>query len=109
MNYLIPLPETPIWEEAVKRIPDIEAYLDEVAEHGGAPLVNLTRVPDRIWRSWAFMLKSEMRLATVKREEGWLRYFLAYPLFKAMEQGYQYIPGEVVRILREVRDTRARM
>jgi hypothetical protein len=37
-----------------------------------------------------------------------LRYLLAYPLSKALEQGYRYIPGEVVRILREARDTEAR-
>jgi radical SAM superfamily enzyme YgiQ (UPF0313 family) len=107
VNYLIPFPEAPIWEEAVKRIPDVEEYLDEVAEHGGAPLLNLTLVPDRIWRSWAFMLKSEIKLETLKREKRWLWYFPAYPLFKTLEYGYRYIPGDVVRVLRKIRETRA--
>ena len=104
VNYLIALPETPIWAEALTRIPDPEAYLDEVAQHGGAPLVNLTRVPDRIWRSWAFMLKTEMRLAAVRREKGLARYLLALPFFRALETGYRFVPGRIIRILREIRD-----
>ncbi|HXW98948.1 MAG TPA: radical SAM protein [Methanomicrobiales archaeon] len=104
VNYLIALPETPIWEEALRRIPNPEAYLDEVAQHGGAPLVNLTRVPDRIWRSWAFLLKTEMRLAAIRREKGVVRYLLALPVFRALEAGYRFIPGRVVKFLREARD-----
>lgn len=106
VNYLIPFPETPIWEEAARRIPDVEAYLDEVAEYGGAPLVNLTRVPDRVWRSWAFMLKAEAGLAALKREKGGGRYLLAWPFTKALETGYRFLPGAVVRMAREFRHRR---
>ena len=104
VNYLIPFPGTPVWEEAVKRIPDVEKYLDEVAEHGGAPLVNLTCEPDRIWQSWAFMLKSEMKLATRKWDGRRLSYVLAYPFFRVLERIYQFIPGGALRIMREARD-----
>jgi anaerobic magnesium-protoporphyrin IX monomethyl ester cyclase len=107
INYLIPLPEAPIWEEAVKQIPDVERYLDEVADHGGAPLVNLTREPDRLWRSWAFMLKTEVKLAAGKNDKGYAWNLFAYPLFKALEGIYPYIPGTIITMLREVRDTSA--
>ena len=54
LNYMIPLPETPIWQYVMKKklIADVERYLDDVAELGGMPLVNLTSVPDYQWRRW---------------------------------------------------------
>lgn len=62
LNYLIPLPETPIWQYAMERklIGDVEKYLDDVAEYGGVPLVNLTMEPDQIWKSWGAKISYEL-------------------------------------------------
>lgn len=64
LNYLIPLPETPVWKEVEDRrlIPDVEKYLDSVAEQGGAPLVNLTYMPDKVWRRWGLIIQQELEL-----------------------------------------------
>jgi radical SAM superfamily enzyme YgiQ (UPF0313 family) len=64
LNYLIPLPETPIWEYVTKNrlIGDVEGYLDLVADCGGAPLINLTRMPDKVWKSWASTIRKELEL-----------------------------------------------
>jgi len=62
LNYLIPLPETPSWKYVMERnlIKDVEKYLDDVAEYGGVPLVNLTRYPDQVWKSWGAKISYEL-------------------------------------------------
>jgi len=74
LNYLIPLPGAPIWKyvEENKLVDDLERYLDLVSEHGGRPIVNLTRVPDRIWKRWAFLVRKEMRLDYYRKNKRWL-------------------------------------
>ena len=64
LNYLIPLPETPIWKQVESNglVPDLEEYLDLVAEHGGMPLVNLTKVHDNEWGKWSIQIKKEIQL-----------------------------------------------
>lgn len=64
VNYLIPLPRTPIWHYARRRglIGDTEEYLKLVAEREGAPLVNLTQAPDDVWKNWGRRIKRELRL-----------------------------------------------
>jgi anaerobic magnesium-protoporphyrin IX monomethyl ester cyclase len=64
LNYLIPLPETPIWEYVTRErlVDDVEGYLDLVAEYGGAPLLNLTKMSDKIWKSWASTMRKELEL-----------------------------------------------
>lgn len=64
-NYLIPLPETPIWKyvEDNKLVMNIEKYLDEVAEYGGGKLiVNLTGVPNREVKKWNSIIQFELIL-----------------------------------------------
>lgn len=63
LNYLIPLPGTPIWRQVEARglVKDVEAYLDLVAERGGAPLVNLTKEPDHVWRRWSEYIRNHMK------------------------------------------------
>jgi radical SAM superfamily enzyme YgiQ (UPF0313 family) len=70
INYLIALPGTPAWDVVEDRglVPDVEAYLDEVADVGGAPLINLTSVPDDVWRGWASMIRREMSIEYVRRK-----------------------------------------
>lgn len=81
-NYLVPLPETPIWEYVMKNrlIPDIEKYLEKVADCGGWRLVNLTKVPNRIWRGWGSLIKKEMTLHYAKRKNRrfWYVYYSFY-------------------------------
>lgn len=71
INYLIPLPGTPIWKyvEATNRIKDVETYLDEAAEHGGgATLVNLTDEADIKWRRWGNRIRISMRLEYIRHK-----------------------------------------
>jgi len=69
LNYLIPLPGTPIWQHVLdkKYILNVEEYLDLVAEHGGTPLLNLTRIPDKIWRRWHYDIRREFELYNYSR------------------------------------------
>lgn len=69
LNYLIPLPETPIWEYVIKNnlIEDVEKYLDLVAEHGGAPLLNLTTMPDEVWKNWGYRIRRELNLYEIRK------------------------------------------
>ncbi len=56
VNYLIPLPETPIWKYIQERniIPATEEYLERVAQYGGmfSLGLNLTKSNDFIWKFW---------------------------------------------------------
>jgi radical SAM superfamily enzyme YgiQ (UPF0313 family) len=76
LNYLIALPETPIWEYIMKNrlIADVEKYLDLVAEYGGAPLLNLTKMPDKIWKNRGFVIRKELDLYYYKKRGFSLRY-----------------------------------
>ena len=64
LNYLVALPETPIWlyVKENKLIQDVEQYLDLVADHGGAPLLNLTKESDKVWKSWGRLISKELKL-----------------------------------------------
>ena len=83
-----PFPETPIWEYIEKNnlIPDVEKYLDEVAERGGSQIINLTKVSDRIWRTWSFQITSEWKLYLMRNHP---KYLVMYPLIKIMESAYR--------------------
>ena len=85
LNYLIPLPETPIWKqvESYGLVPDLEEYLDLVAEHGGMPLVNLTKVPDNEWGKWSILIKKEIQLYYYKKKNRKALYYI-YKSFYTM-------------------------
>lgn len=97
VNYLLPFPETPIWKYAMEAnlIPDVEAYLDRVADEGGAPIVNLTSVPDAVWRSWGMRIK--MHAYANSRESVALRMLVA-----AFNKIYPYVPESAIKIAKEV-------
>lgn len=81
LNYLIPLPETPIWEyvKENKLIEDVEHYLDLVAEYGGAvPLINLTKEPDKVWKSWGPLVYKEVKSYYYKKTK--LKYYYYHML-----------------------------
>lgn len=64
LNYLLPLPETPIWGYVEENglIPDFEEYLDRAVKiEGHGSLVNLTCQPDFIWRVWDLYIRFEMK------------------------------------------------
>ena len=64
LNYLLPFPQTPIWQYVQEKnlIPDLERYLETVANEGGGTVVNLTRVSDREWESWRGRIALEMAI-----------------------------------------------
>ena len=105
INYLIPFPETPIWEYVEKNnlVPDVEHYLDEVAHWGGSPVLNLTRVPNRIWRTWSFQIKSDVRLALLKKEGRTPKYFCYWIVTRFLLLGYRITPEWASRLIRDRR------
>jgi len=81
LNYLIPLPQAPIWKfvEEKNLVDNTEKYLDLVADSGGVPLVNLTKEPDKMWKSWGPLIRKEMRLYYYKKTKPIL--YLVYKIF----------------------------
>lgn len=90
-NYLLPFPKTPIWEyvEEHQLINDVEKYLDDVAEHGGDALVNLTQVPDKIWKRWTQIIRKEMNLYYYKKTD-----FQRYCYYKIL-----YFLADILRVV----------
>ncbi len=79
VNYLIPLPETPIWKyiEENHLITELEGYLDLVAEYGGTePLINLTKFPDHDWRRWSILIKKEIKPDYYKNKSAAYYYYI---------------------------------
>jgi radical SAM superfamily enzyme YgiQ (UPF0313 family) len=104
INYLIPFPETPIWEYVEKNhlIPDVEKYLDEIAHWGGSPVLNLTQVPDNIWRTWSFQMKTNVRLAFLKKEGKTAAYLCLLIKEKIALFGYSVLPKRIIRFVRDL-------
>jgi len=96
VNYLIALPETPVWKTIEERglVKDVESYLDEVADCGGGPLLNLTAAPDREWANWCFLIQREVDLRS-RRKAGLPRYVLAMLAYKASG----LVPGNLRRLV----------
>jgi len=103
INYLLPFPETPIWQYVTdnRLIPDVEKYLDIVAEEGGSPIVNLTHVPDRIWRSWNFRIKNEIKLYNYRRQGKNFHYLVLYPVIKTLILTYPYFPKKMIEFAKK--------
>jgi len=102
LNYLIPLPETPSWQyvQDKKLISDTEAYLDQVAEEGGSPIVNLTGADHRVWKSWGPLIWKELQLNEKKKRHPrfYFVYFLLYNIVYSIEA---LIPSHYRRIMRK--------
>ena len=65
LNYMIPLPETPMWQHCIDNgdIVDQETWLELAAEFGGPnPLLNLTKESDIVWRYFASIMVLELRM-----------------------------------------------
>jgi len=79
LNYLIALPETPIWQYVKKNelVQDVEQYLDLVAKYGGAPLLNLTKEPNKVWKFWGRLIHKELKLYYYKKTKPKTFYFYA--------------------------------
>lgn len=71
LNYLIPLPGAPIWDYVIKNklIDDVEGYLSKVAKWTGDPIVNLSKVPDKEWRSWRRLIQYRLDLYHAMRRK----------------------------------------
>jgi anaerobic magnesium-protoporphyrin IX monomethyl ester cyclase len=108
INYFIPFPETPIWEYVTENnlIPDLENYLDVVADLGGAtPIVNLTHVPDRVWRSWYSKILLEVKLHGYRRKGKLFHYIISYPAIKLFNIVNPFIPRKVIKSLKNTFST----
>jgi len=103
INYLIPYPETPIWEYVEKNhlVPYVENYLDAVAHWGGAPVLNLTQIPDNVWRTWSLQIKTNVRLALMKKEGKTAKYFYALIVGKITLFGYSVLPKRIIQFVRD--------
>ena len=101
LNYLLPFPETPIWKYVKdnKLIPDIEKYLDEVADIGGGPIVNLTHVPDRIWRTCGLIIQNEIKLNKYRKQGQTAFYILFYPIIKIQNFLFPLFPKNEISIV----------
>lgn len=98
LNYLIPLPETPIWRYVTERklITDVEKYLDNVAEYGGAGLlVNLTKESDQTVSKWAEKISYEMTKNYYETTNRLGLYFLYLWIGKARIYFGPFIPPSI--------------
>jgi anaerobic magnesium-protoporphyrin IX monomethyl ester cyclase len=104
VNYLLPFPETPIWRYVTDNslIKDVEQYLDRVADEGGSPIVNLTHVPDSVWRSWNFRIKNEMKLSEYRNKGRILHYIVYYPVVKTLILVYPVIPHTIIAAAKKI-------
>lgn len=104
INYLIPYPETPIWDYVEKNglVNDVEQYLDEIAHWGGSPVLNLTRIPDRIWRTWSYQMKSDVKLALLKKNGKIFRFMIQRIMVKMLVFGYSVLPERITRVVRDM-------
>ncbi len=105
INYLIPYPEAPIWEYVEKNqlVTDVENYLYEIAHWGGSPVLNLTQIPDNIWRTWSFQIKSEVKLALLKKERNLLKFTYQWIATKILLFGYFVVPEKITRFIRDMK------
>ena len=91
INYLIPLPETPIWKHVMDNnmIPDVEAYLERVAQYGGmfSLGLNLTKAPRLLWILWWVLLYRAARMIEA-RERGRTLHYLCEALFLGIAWEY---------------------
>lgn len=104
INYLIAYPETPIWDYVEKKqlVADVENYLDEIAHWGGSPVLNLTQTPDHIWRTWSFQIKSDVKLALLRKENKKLKYAYQWVITKTLLFGYSLLPDKITRFIRDM-------
>lgn len=107
LNYLVPLPETPIWRhvEENKLVQNVEEYLDLVAEQGGAPVINLTKEPDKVWGRWGQLMREELKLYYYKKAKPRTYYLYAFyvSLGKTIPNWIKtIIPKPIRRIVRDI-------
>lgn len=104
LNYLIPLPETPIWGYVKEKrlISDVEAYLDRVAKYGGQPIVNLTNIKDRKWKKWRFFIKKEIELDYLKKSGQKYRYLFTYIAYPLLINLYVFLPDRIFNSLKKI-------
>lgn len=78
VNYLIPMPETPIWRQVAERgvIGDVEGYLERVARYGGSLALglNLTASSGLVWKSWLALIYRRTFLNEAARRRNPLLY-----------------------------------
>ncbi len=101
LNYLIPLPRTPVWKivEERRAVNDLEEYLDIVALRGAA-MINLTTVPDRVFRNWGPHINNEMQLEYCRKHCAKTVYFKKLFILKGAEYLRLILPHRAVRAVK---------
>lgn len=102
INYLIPLPGAPIWEYVCQHglVKDLEAYLDTIAQHGGEPILNLTKANDAAWKGWRLLIRKEMKLHYY-RNKNFFEYIIFKYLFPLIYKVASILPRRVIRMIPE--------
>lgn len=92
LNYLIALPETPIWKYCQEKslIPDPEEHLKNVVNLGGLYYLNLTKLPYPKVMGWRLRIKSEMD-AQYFRDRGNFTFFILHKLFSRLYSFYPFL------------------
>lgn len=100
-NYLIPFPETPIWQYVEEKglVKDLETYLDRVASGPGQPLINLTQVPDKHWKRWGHLIRKELRLHYYRKKRPGL-YFFYYMFINFVYNSSHLVPWKIKSLLK---------
>jgi len=70
LNYLIPLPETPIWDYVEKNqlIDNVGEYLNKVARFGGQPIINLTQASNAKWYNWGYKIRAALQIHYIRKK-----------------------------------------
>ena len=82
INYIIPLPETPIWEEIIKKgyIKDVREYLNKVKKYAGSYKLglNISRASKLVWVFWYIFLERAVFLNRHKHHFLKMLYYKTY-------------------------------
>lgn len=82
VNYLIPLPETPIWKYVIENglIKDVEEYLERVSRYGGmfGLGLNLTKSSNFVWKFWLALIYRRTFLNEALHKKNILLYFFDF-------------------------------
>jgi radical SAM superfamily enzyme YgiQ (UPF0313 family) len=111
VNYIIPLPETPIWRhiQEHKLIPDTGVYLERVASFGGMHSLglNLTRASDFVWKFWLVMIYRVVGMNEARAQRKYLRYIVEFlyigVFYKFLSKKFPTVSGFFNRLFSHVR------
>ena len=98
LNYLIPLPESPVWHYVLEKklINDVEDYLEQVALRGGRHNVNLTQVSDKEWSNWSNLIDYKVKVHYAKSDGSYMECFKLFVIYYCRRT----FPERIIEVLR---------